>query len=94
MTGNLLVQRAEPRRAIGTVSAIEFVVTVTISMTFIAALGWAMFTIATIGLLIGGVLAAPFGALVAKRVKPKLLLVFVGSILMLVGSLGAARAIP
>lgn len=88
VTGNLLVQGAEPRRTIGTVNATEFVLTATISATFIATLGWAVFTLATIGLLIGGVLAAPFGALVAKKVRPKVLLVFVGCILTITGAYG------
>lgn len=92
VTGNLLVQGAEPRRTIGTVNAAEFIVTMTISATFIATLGWAMFTAATVGLLIGGVLAAPLGALVAKRVRPKLLLIFVGTVLTLTGLYGAASA--
>lgn len=92
VTGNLLVQGAEPRRTIGTVTASEFVVTVTISATFIATLGWAMFTTATVGLLIGGVLAAPFGAMVAKRAKPKVLLIFVGSVLVLSGVSGVLQA--
>lgn len=90
VTGNLLAQGAEPRRTIGTVSAAEFGVTTTISATFIATLGWAMFTAATVGLLIGGVLAAPLGALIAKRVQPKLLLIFVGAVLTLTGASGAA----
>jgi uncharacterized membrane protein YfcA len=93
VTGNLLVQGAEPRRTIGTVNTVEFIVTVTISATFIATLGWAMFTAATIGLLIGGVLAAPFGALVAKKAQPKILLVFVGAILMLTCAYGVWRAL-
>jgi uncharacterized protein len=92
VTGNLLVQGAEPRRTIGTVNATEFIVTTTISATFIATLGWAMFTAATVGLLIGGVLAAPFGAVIAKRVKPKVLLVFVGSVLSLTGAYGVLQA--
>lgn len=92
VTGNLLVQGAEPRRTIGTVTTSEFVVTVTISATFIATLGWAMFTTATVGLLIGGVLAAPFGAMVAKRAKPKVLLIFVGSVLVLSGVSGVLQA--
>jgi uncharacterized membrane protein YfcA len=93
VTGNLLVQGAEPRRTIGTVNTVEFIVTVTISATFIATLGWAMFTAATIGLLIGGVLAAPFGALVAKKAQPKILLVFVGAILMLTCAYGVWQAL-
>jgi uncharacterized membrane protein YfcA len=88
VTGNLLVQGSEPRRTIGTVNTAEFIVTLTISATFIASLGWAMFTAATVGLLIGGVLAAPFGAVISKRAKPKLLLLFVGSVLALTAAYG------
>ncbi len=67
VTSNLLVQGAEPRRTIGTVNTTEFVLTATISATFIATLGWKAFTAATVGLLIGGVLAAPLGAFLVKK---------------------------
>lgn len=93
VTGNLLVQGAEPRRTIGTVTTAEFFVTVTISATFLVTMGWAMFTAATIGLLVGGVLAAPFGAMVAKRVRPRVLLIFVGSVLTLSGAYGVVQAL-
>ena len=55
VTSNLLVQGSNPRKTIGTVNTAEFFLTVTISATFIATLGWEAFTIATLGLLIGGV---------------------------------------
>ena len=93
VTGNLLVQGAEPRRTIGTVNATEFVLTLTISATFIASLGWETFTLATLGLLLGGVLAAPLGALVVKRAKPKLLLIVVGVLLTLTSVYGISRAV-
>lgn len=93
VTGNLLVQGAEPRRTIGTVNTTEFIVTAAISATFIATLGWAMFTAATVGLLIGGVLAAPFGAMVVKKARPKLMLVFVGTVLTLTSAYGVWRAL-
>lgn len=93
VTGNLLVQGAEPRRTIGTVSAAEFVLTVTISATFIAALGWAAFTAATLGLLIGGVAAAPLGAFVAKKAPPKGLLVLVGTLLTATSCYGIYKAL-
>lgn len=93
VTGNLLVQGAEPRSTIGTVNTVEFLVTLSISATFIVSLGWAMFTAATVGLLVGGVLAAPFGAMVAKRVRPKLLLVLVGTVLTLSGAFGMLEAL-
>jgi uncharacterized membrane protein YfcA len=93
VTSNLLVQGANPRRTIGTVNTAEFFVTVTISATFIAALGWEAFTVATVGLLIGGVVAAPLGALVAKRVKPDFLLTMVGVVLTVTSLYGVYRAL-
>ncbi len=93
VTGNLLVQGAEPRRTIGTVNTAEFFVTATISASFIATLGLAAFTVATVGLLIGGVAAAPLGAIVAKRTRPKLLLVMVGTLLLATSLYGIYRAL-
>ncbi len=55
--------------------------TVTISATFLSQLGLTVLTQASLGLLIGGIVAAPFGAMLAKRVDPKLLLLFVGVVL-------------
>lgn len=93
VTSNLLVQGSNPRKTIGTVNTAEFFVTVTISATFIATLGWRTFTVATVGLLIGGVCAAPFGAWIAKRVNPDTLLTFVGALLTTVSAYGLYRAL-
>jgi uncharacterized protein len=93
VTSNLLVQGSNPRKTIGTVNTAEFFLTVTISATFIAALGWEAFTIATMGLLIGGVIAAPFGAFIAKRVNPDTLLTFVGALVTLTSSYALYRAL-
>jgi uncharacterized membrane protein YfcA len=93
VTSNLLVQGSNPRKTIGTVSTAEFFITLTISATFIATLGWAVFTATTIGLLLGGVLAAPFGAWIAKRVNADLLLTFVGALLTLTSLFGLYRAL-
>ncbi len=93
VTSNLLVQGSNPRKTIGTVNTAEFFLTVTISATFIATLGWAAFTMATVGLLIGGVVAAPFGAWIAKRVNPDRLLTFVGALVTLTSSYALYRAL-
>jgi uncharacterized protein len=93
VTSNLLVQGSNPRKTIGTVNTAEFFLTVTISATFIATLGWEAFTTATLGLLIGGVAAAPFGAWIAKRVNPDLLLTFVGAVLTLTSTYALYRAL-
>ena len=93
VTSNLLVQGSNPRKTIGTVNTAEFFLTVTISATFIAAIGWEAFTVATVGLLIGGVLAAPFGGWIAKRVNPDRLLAFVGALVTLTSGYGLYRAL-
>ena len=92
VTSNLLVQGSNPRKTIGTVNTAEFFLTVTISATFLAALGWEAFTVATLGLLIGGVIAAPFGAMIAKKVNPDMLLTFVGALVTLTCGYGLFRA--
>lgn len=92
VTSNLLVQGASPRTTIGTVNTAEFFLTTTISVTFLTQLGLEAFTRATVGLLIGGVIAAPFGAMLAKRVAPNRLLL-VGSILIATSLFGLYRAL-
>jgi len=93
VTGNLLVQGAEPRITIGTVNTTEFLVTLSASITFIVSLGFQAFSAATLGLLIGGVAAAPIAAAVARRVRPKLLLVLVGIVLTATSLYGVYRAL-
>jgi len=65
----------------------------TASITFVAALGFAAFSVATVGLLIGGVLAAPLGAWLVKRIPAKPLLVAVGILLTLTSLYGIYRAL-
>jgi len=81
VTTNLLVQGGEPRKVIGSVNSAEFFITLTVSATFISQLGFADLTGPTLALLAGGLVAAPFGAFVAKRVAVKPLLIMVGVVL-------------
>ena len=91
VTSNLLIQGSSPRHTIGTVNTVEFVLTLAISITFLLHLGWAAFTTYTIGLLIGGVIAAPFGAMLARHVAPRVLFTAVGIILTLTSLFGVAK---
>lgn len=93
VTSNLLLQGSSPRHTIGTVNTVEFILTLSISATFLFHLGWQAFTHATIGLLVGGVLAAPFGAMIARHVSPKPLLVMVGAVLTATSLFGIYRAL-
>ncbi|MBL8656543.1 MAG: sulfite exporter TauE/SafE family protein [Altererythrobacter sp.] len=93
VTSNLLVQGAEPRKVVGTVNSVEFFLTVAVSATFISQLGIADLAGATLGLLIGGVLAAPFGAWAAKHLPAKWMLVLVGIVLTLTSGYGIYRVV-
>ncbi len=93
VTSNLLVQGVEPRRVVGTVNAVEFFLTLAVSATFISELGFHDFATATIGLLIGGIAAAPLGAVMAKRIPTRAMLVLVGIVLTLTSAYGVLHAI-
>jgi uncharacterized protein len=92
VTSNLIIQGGTPRNVIGTVNAAEFFVTVSAAVTFILALGWEVVTTATVGLLAGGVIAAPFGAILAKQLKADTLMLLVGVLLMATSAVGLWRA--
>lgn len=85
----------EPRRAIGTVNTAEFFLTVAISATFV----WALVTghwkdadaltnhaSAVAGLVVGGLLAAPFAGYITKVVPQRLLTYAVGCLLLILAA--------
>ncbi len=92
VTSNLLIQGADPRKVVGTVNAVEFFLTLTVSATFIFRLGFADLAGATLGLIIGGLLAAPIGAWAAKHFPAKTMLILVGVVLTLTSAYGVYRA--
>ncbi len=94
VTSNLLIQGGDPRKVIGTVNSAEFLLTLSISIAFIATLGLAAFTLITVGLIIGGVIAAPFGAVLASRVSPRTLLLAVSLVLIVTSTYSIWKAWP
>jgi uncharacterized protein len=82
VTSNLLLQGTDPRKTIGTVNTAEFFVTTIVTVVFATSIGMETFTIVTGGLLIGGLLAAPLGAFIAKRIRPRNLLFAVSIVLI------------
>lgn len=89
VTSNLLLQGADPRRTIGTVNTAEFFLTA----TFLVTMGPAAFTLAAIGILIGGLLAAPLGGLFAKHVPARPLMALVGTLLTVTSAYTIWRAL-
>lgn len=80
-TSTLLASGGQARTTIGTVNAAEFVVTLTISATFLLSMGVQHLQIVA-GLLIGGMMAAPVAAVLVKRVKERWVLVAVGVLVL------------
>ena len=77
VTSNLLARGNEFRVTVGSVNAVEFLVTLIASLVFLLTLGISHWQIVA-GLAIGGMLAAPLGGWLVKRAPPKPMLVVVG----------------
>ncbi len=82
VVSNLIARGGAPAQMIGTVNLAEFVVTLAASLGFLAALG-PNFGRAALGLLIGGMIAAPLAAMLVKRAPRRFLLALVGAAICL-----------
>jgi uncharacterized membrane protein YfcA len=80
------------RFAIGTTNAAEFLVTATISATFVFTIGLDLWPI-IVGLVIGGVVAAPFAAYVARGVPERPLMILVGVVIIILSLRGVLKAL-
>ena len=77
VTSNLMARNEDPRKVIGSVNTAEFFVKTAIAATFLSTMAFSFGTV-VLGLLVGGVLAAPFGAYILRFVKPEILMTLVG----------------
>ena len=94
VTSTLIGRGGVPRTAIGSASLAEFFVTAAISATFIVVVGVSLWPV-ILGLVLGGVLAAPIAALAVRRLPGRLLMAVVGaavSLLALRSLLAALKA--
>jgi uncharacterized membrane protein YfcA len=85
VTSNLLSQGKNPREAIGTVNTAEFFVTYFATIVFIIILGVKHWQI-ILGLILGGVLAAPLGAYIASKINKRILMLLVGLLIIITSS--------
>lgn len=99
VTSGLLASGVEPRRAVGSVNAAEFVVSATVSLAFLG-----LFVVvapdghepsrplaAIAGLVAGGLVAAPFAALLVRHVERAAALRLVGLLVMALAAFQIAR---
>ena len=81
VTSTLISNGHQPRTTIGTINAVEFFVALTASgvfSLFVGLTGWHV----VLGLIFGGVLAAPVGAYVCHKINPKVCMFFVGLLII------------
>lgn len=84
VTSTIIAQGHNPRRTVGSVNATEFFVTFAEAITFIItipaliATHWRII----VGLLIGGVIAAPLAAFVCKKLPTRVLMALVGVLII------------
>lgn len=82
VTSTLIATGVEPRYTIGTVNASEFFVTVAESIMFITFLGLGENFYYIAGLILGGIIAAPFGAVLCRKIPIKPLMAIVGALVI------------
>jgi uncharacterized membrane protein YfcA len=85
VTSTLLAKGHPPRYVIGSVNMAEFFVTLTQALTFFFFLKLENLPIIA-GLILGGVIAAPFAAKLCKILPPKTMMRLVGVLLVLVSA--------
>ena len=81
VTSTLVARGHNPRFSIGSVNLAEFFVTVAEVATFLTIIGLVHWQI-IVGLIIGGVLAAPLAAYVCKRLPSRALMIMVGLLIV------------
>ena len=82
VTSTLISSGHAPRKAIGSVNFAEFFVTIAEVIVFITSLSFVENWRYIVALLIGGVIAAPLGARITKKIPAKTLMIMVGILII------------
>ncbi|MAT42515.1 MAG: hypothetical protein CL609_09255 [Anaerolineaceae bacterium] len=81
VTSTLISDGNVPNKTIGSVNLTEFFVTFSEAIAFILTIGLVNLNI-ILGLMLGGVIAAPFGALLTKKLPPKVIMIIVAVLII------------
>ena len=92
VTTTLIGRGATPRMAIGSANVAEFFVTATITATFVATVGLSLWPV-IMGLVIGGVIAAPFAAYATKHLPDQPVMILVGVVVILLSLRTLSKAL-
>lgn len=87
VASTLIATGGQPRRSIGSVNLAEFFVTIAISVTFFTKIDLASYGWIVLGLVIGGVMAAPLAGYLIRILPARHALVLVGCVVAAIGLL-------
>ncbi|NML18294.1 sulfite exporter TauE/SafE family protein [Azohydromonas caseinilytica] len=93
VTTNLIGAGGDPRTTIGSVNFAEFFLTLSSATSFILLAGEPSTWMMVAGLVFGGMFAAPFAALLCKRMAPRTLMSIVGVLITLISVFNIYKAL-
>ncbi|HAO27952.1 MAG TPA: sulfite exporter TauE/SafE family protein [Chryseobacterium indologenes] len=92
VTGTLIKNAFTPRFAVGSSTVAKFILTITAAVTFFFTLGIQHWNI-ILGLLIGGIITAPFSAMLTAKLPVKKMFFVIGLLVIIMSSLTIYKSI-
>jgi len=92
VTGTLIKNSFTPRFAVGSSTVAKFILTITAAITFFFTLGIQHWNI-ILGLLFGGIITAPFSAMLTAKLPVKKMFVIIGSLVIIMSSVTIYKSI-
>ncbi|WP_228433881.1 sulfite exporter TauE/SafE family protein [Chryseobacterium polytrichastri] len=92
VTGTLIKNAFTPRFAVGSSTVAKFILTITAAVTFFFTLGIQHWNI-ILGLLIGGIITAPFSAMLTAKLPVKKMFVVIGTLVIVMSSITIYKSV-
>ncbi|WP_312078616.1 sulfite exporter TauE/SafE family protein [Chryseobacterium sp.] len=92
VTGTLIKNAFTPRFAVGSSTVAKFILTLTAAVTFVFTLGIQHWNI-ILGLLIGGIITAPFSAMLTAKLPVKSMFVVIGTLVIIMSSITIFKSV-
>ncbi|MDQ1096549.1 MULTISPECIES: sulfite exporter TauE/SafE family protein [Chryseobacterium] len=92
VTGTLIKNAFTPRFAVGSSTIAKFILTLTAAITFFITLGVQHWNI-ILGLLIGGIITAPFSAMLTAKLPVKKMFIIIGTLVIVMSSITIYKSV-
>ncbi|WP_027378349.1 sulfite exporter TauE/SafE family protein [Chryseobacterium daeguense] len=92
VTGTLIKNSFTPRFAVGSSTVAKFILTLTAAITFIFTLGIQHWNI-ILGLLLGGIVTAPFSAMLTAKLPVKSMFIIIGILVIVMSSITICKSV-